>query len=97
MRQEAWPIASDAREWPSMAGVLVVLKALVAAHGVLVVVRARGACASARCRVASYCTRSLIASATSEWVCPASTGSEQPAESTRSAEEWCGDDAFDND
>ena len=33
----------------------------------------------------------------SEWVFPASTGSEQPAESTRSAEEWCGDDAFDDD
>ena len=97
MRQEAWPIASDAREWPCMAGVLVVHEALVAAHVVLVVVRTRSACASARCRVASCCTRSLIASATSEWVCPASTGSEQPAESTRSAEEWCGDDAFDDD
>ena len=48
MRQEAWPIASDAWEWPCMAGVLVVREALVVAHEVLVVVRARGACASAR-------------------------------------------------
>ena len=47
MRQEAWPIASDAWEWLNMAGVLVVREALVVAHEVLVVVRARGACASA--------------------------------------------------
>ena len=54
MRQEAWPIASDAWEWSCTAGVLVVREALV-------VVRARGVCAGARCRVASCCTRSLIA------------------------------------
>ena len=46
MRQEAWPIASDTCERPCMAGVLVVREALV-------VVRARGARASARCRSAS--------------------------------------------
>ena len=40
MRQEAWPIASDAWEWSCMAGVLVVHEALVVAHEVLVVVRA---------------------------------------------------------
>ena len=32
--------------------------------------------------------------ATSERVCPAPTGSEQPAESTGSAEEWCGGQCF---
>ena len=61
---------------------------------VLVVAHASDACANARRQVASRFARLLIASATSERVCPAPTGSEQPAESTRSAEEWCGDDAF---
>ena len=57
-------------------------------------VRASGARVSARRQVALCRARLLIASATSERVCPAPTGSEQPAESTRSTEEWCGDDAF---
>ena len=87
MRREAWPIASNAREWPGSAGVMVVRE-------VSVVVRASDARASAQRQVAPCFARLLIASATSERVCPAPTGSEQPAESTRSAEEWCGDDAF---
>ena len=55
---------------------------------------ASGARASARRQVASCCARLLIASATSERVCPAPTGLEQPSESTRSVEERRGDDAL---
>ena len=97
MRQEAWPIASDAWEWPSMAGVLVVHEALVAAYGVLVVVRAW---CLRECTMSSCFVLHEVADRFSDLGVGLSgprRGRNSPRKNTRGAEEWCGDDAFDDD